>query len=117
MCRSRDATWGISRTARVALRCVVLAFLLPLALTACSASQDRTQRLAARPADTLRAMNAGRSTGPSPTCRKLLRSAQRTFPMRQRALVQRYLVDLRDQGISHSPKDRTASLRRIAAGN
>jgi hypothetical protein len=116
MCRSCDATWGIGQTARVALSRVVLAFVLPLALMACSASQDRTQRLAARPADTLRAMNAGRSTGPSPTCRKLLRSAQRSFPMRQRALIQRYVVDLRDQGISHSPKDRTASLRRIAAG-
>jgi hypothetical protein len=95
---------------------VGLAAVLLLAAACGTSGQDRGPRLAARPADTLRAMTAGQATSPSPMCRKLLRSAQRTLPMRQRALTQRYLNDLQDYELGFTRKTATASIRRIAAG-
>ena len=61
-------------------------------------------------------MNGDRAASPSPSCRKLLRSAQRSFPIRQHALVQRYLVDLRDNDLDFSRRTAKASARRVAAG-
>lgn len=95
---------------RAALACACLV------LAACSGSREGSPRLVAKPADTLRVMAASRSAGPSPSCRTLLRSAQLGFPARKHALVQRYLIDLRDQGLSFTGKTASASLRRIAAG-
>src|SRR5687767_13543528 len=113
MCRSSDTSRMIDRQTgcgRIALSCLLLI------LAACSTTQDRADRLTARPADTLRAMNADRAASPNPSCRKLLRSAQRSFPMRQHALVQRYLVDLRDNELDFSRRTAKGSVRRVAAG-
>ena len=61
-------------------------------------------------------MNGDRAASPNPSCRKLLRSAQRSFPMRQHALVQRFLVDLRDNELDFSRRAAKSSIRRVAAG-
>lgn len=112
MCRWSDASWTTKALRWLSRVGLMGAFLV---LGACSASQDRTHRLAARPTDTLRAMHVGQAEGPSRTCRKLLRSAQRSFPIRKQGLVQRYLIDLRDNGLSFGKRS-SDSIRRVAAG-
>ncbi len=61
-------------------------------------------------------MSGDRAAAPSAACRQRLRDAQASFNTRRRALIQRFLIDLRDQGLRYSQTTAAASLRRAAAG-